>query len=144
KLCGCGHKGCFEAYASATGLIRETTSRLVVNKNNLIFKAIEGDLSKLDAKVIFDCAKEGDLFALDLIDYEADYLALGLSHILNMLNPEILILGGGVALAGDILLNSVKEKIKDYALPITLEGLQIKLSELGNDAGIIGGGALVL
>ncbi|MGL4534210.1 MAG: ROK family protein [Fusobacteriaceae bacterium] len=144
KLCGCGHKGCFEAYASATGLIRETTSRLVVNKNNLIFKAIEGDLSKLDAKVIFDCAKEGDLFALDLIDYEADYLALGLSHILNMLNPEILILGGGVALAGDILLNSVKEKIKDYALTITLEGLQIKLSELGNDAGIIGGGALVL
>lgn len=144
KLCGCGQKGCFEAYASATGLIREGVSRLVVNKNNLVFKAIEGDISKLDAKVIFDCAKEGDAFALDLIDYEADYLAMGLGNILNMLNPEILILGGGVALAGDILLNSVKEKIKDYALPVTLEGLQIKLSELGNDAGVMGAGALVL
>ncbi|MGL5098873.1 MAG: ROK family protein, partial [Fusobacteriaceae bacterium] len=87
KLCGCGQKGCWEAYASATGLIRETASRLVVNKNNLIYKMIEGDLSKLEAKTVFDAAKEGDAFALDLVDYEAEYVALGLGNVLNLVNP---------------------------------------------------------
>ncbi|MGL5123815.1 MAG: ROK family protein [Fusobacteriaceae bacterium] len=144
KLCGCGQKGCFEAYASATGLIRETQSRLVVNKNNLIYKMVGGNLSLIDAKVIFDAAKEGDSFALDLIDYESEYLALGLSNALNLINPEVLILGGGVALAGDILLNAVKEKLKKYSLAIVLEGLEVKLGELGNDAGIKGASALVL
>ncbi|MGL4980619.1 MAG: ROK family protein [Fusobacteriaceae bacterium] len=144
KLCGCGQKGCWEAYASATGLIRETVSRLVVNKNNLIYKMVEGDISKIEAKTVFDAAKEGDAFALDLVEYEADYIALGIGNVLNLINPEVIILGGGVALAGDILLKRVEEKLKEYALPITLKGLKIKQSELGNDAGVMGASALVL
>ncbi|MGL6064064.1 MAG: ROK family protein [Fusobacteriaceae bacterium] len=144
KLCGCGQKGCFEAYASATGLVREALSRLTVNKNNLIYDMVEGNLALVDAKIIFDAAKENDTFALDLVDYESEYLALGLSSILNLINPQVLILGGGVALAGDILLNSVKEKLKKYSLAIVLEGLEVKLGELGNDAGVIGASALVL
>ncbi|MGL6131195.1 MAG: ROK family protein, partial [Fusobacteriaceae bacterium] len=141
KLCGCGQKGCWEAYASATGLIRETVSRLVVNKNNLIYKMVEGDISKIEAKTVFDAAKEGDAFALDLVEYEADYIALGIGNVLNLINPEVIILGGGVALAGDILLKRVEEKLKEYALPITLKGLKIKQSELGNDAGVMGASA---
>ncbi|MGL5965193.1 MAG: ROK family protein [Fusobacteriaceae bacterium] len=144
KLCGCGQKGCWEAYASATGLIRETVSRLVVNKNNLIYKMVEGDISKIEAKTVFDAAKKGDAFALDLVEYEADYIALGIGNVLNLINPEVIILGGGVALAGDILLKRVEEKLKEYALPITLKGLKIKQSELGNDAGVMGASALVL
>lgn len=144
KLCGCGQKGCWEAYASATGLIRETASRLAVNKSNLVYKMIDGDLSKLEAKTVFDAAKEGDVFALDLVDYEAEYVALGIGNILNLINPQVVILGGGVALAGDILLKKVEEKLKKYALPITLVGLEIKLSQLGNDAGVMGASALVL
>lgn len=144
KLCGCGQNGCFEAYASATGLIREAISRLIVNKQNKVYEMINGDLNNLDAKIIFDAAKEGDKFALDLIDYEAEYLALGISSALNIINPEVLILSGGVSLAGDILLNSMKEKLKKYALSIVLQDLKIKLGELGNDAGIKGASALVL
>lgn len=144
KLCGCGQKGCFEAYVSATGLIRECISRLTVNKNNLIYQMVDGDLSKIEAKTIFDAAKKGDAFAMDLVDYEAEYLAMGLGNILNIIDPEVLILGGGVAQAGDILLNAVKEKLKKYALPITSSKLKIKLSELGNDAGVKGASALVL
>jgi glucokinase len=143
-LCGCGQKGCFEAYASATGLIRETTSRLAVNKKNRVWEMIGGDISKLEAKTVFDAAKEGDAFALDLIDYESEYLALGLANILTIINPQVLILGGGVSLAGDILLDKVKEKLKKHALDIILDGLEIKLSELGNDAGVKGASALVL
>ncbi len=144
KLCGCGQKGCFEAYASATGLVREALSRLVVNKNNLIYDMVDGNLSLVEAKTIFDAAKEGDSFALDLVDYESEYLALGLSNVLNLINPEVLILGGGVALAGNILLDGVREKLKKYSLAIVLEGLEIKLGELGNDAGVKGASALVL
>ena len=112
KLCGCGQKGCFEAYASATGLIREATSRLIVNKQNLLYTMIEGKLDTLEAKDIFDAAKEGDKFSLDLVDYEAEYLAMGIGNILNIINPEKVVLGGGVAMAGDILMNPMKEKLK--------------------------------
>lgn len=138
KLCGCGQRGCFEAYVSATGLIREAVSRLTVNKQNLLYKMIDGDLMKLEAKDIFDAAREGDDFSLDLVDYEAEYLALGIANILNIINPEVVVLGGGVALAGDILLNPMREKMVKYALPVTLEELKIVQGVLGNEAGIKG------
>ena len=138
KLCGCGQRGCFETYVSATGLIREAVSRLTVNKQNLLYKMIDGDLMKLEAKDIFDAAREGDAFSLDLVDYEAEYLALGIANILNIINPEVVVLGGGVALAGDILLNPMREKMVKYALPVTLEELQIVQGVLGNEAGIKG------
>lgn len=138
KLCGCGQRGCFEAYVSATGLIREAVSRLTVNKQNLLYKMIDGDLMRLEAKDIFDAAREGDAFSLDLVDYEAEYLALGIANILNIINPEVIVLGGGVALAGDILLNPMREKMVKYALPVTLEGLKIVQGVLGNEAGIKG------
>lgn len=138
KLCGCGQRGCFEAYASATGLIREAVSRLTVNKQNLLYTMIEGNMAGLEAKDIFDAAKEGDAFSLDLVDYEAEYLAMGIGNILNIINPEVVVLGGGVALAGDILLNPMREKLKKYALPVTLENLKIVQGILGNEAGIKG------
>ncbi len=144
KLCGCGQKGCFEAYASATGIEREAISRLLVDKTNLLYKKIDGNIEKLEAKDIFDAAKEGDKFSLDLVDYEAEYLAMGIGNILNIVNPEKVILGGGVALAGDILLDRVKEKLPKYALGVTLNNFEIVLGILGNDAGIKGAAALML
>ena len=138
RLCGCGQKGCFEAYASATGLIREAVSRLTLNKQNLLYTMIEGNITGLEAKDIFDAAKEGDIFSLDLVDYEAEYLAMGIANILNIINPETIVLGGGVALAGDILLEPLRKKLEKYALPVTLEGLKIVQGVLGNEAGIKG------
>lgn len=144
KLCGCGQKGCFEAYASAKGIEREAISRLMVNKTNLLYKKLEGDLNKLEAKDIFDCAKLGDEFSLSIVDYEAEYLAMGIGNILNIINPEKIILGGGLALAGDILLNRVKEKLSKYALPVVLgDEFEIVLGTLGNNAGILGAAALI-
>jgi len=136
KLCGCGQKGCWEAYASATGLIREAQSRLAVNKTNGLYEQVIG--RDLEAKDIFDVAKEGDAFALDLVDYEADYIALGIGNLLNVLDPEIVVVGGGVSLAGDILFDKVKERLKKYAFPSTTENLKIVVASLGNDAGILG------
>ena len=138
KLCGCGQRGCFEAYASATGMIREAVSRLAVNKSNLLYELIDRKIDKLKAKDIFDAAKQGDSFSLDIIEYETEYLAMGIGNILNILNPEVIVIGGGVALAGDILFNPLKEKLKKHVLPVALEDLKIVPGVLGNEAGIKG------
>ena len=138
KLCGCEQRGCFEAYASATGMIREAVSRLAVNKNNLLYELIDRKIDKLEAKDIFDAAKQGDTFSLDIIDYETEYLAMGIGNILNILNPEVIVIGGGVALAGDILFNPLKEKLKKYVISVALEDLKIVPGVLGNEAGIKG------
>ena len=136
KLCGCGQKGCWEAYASATGIIREAQSRLAVNKQNLLYKMTKG--RDLEAKDVFDAARKGDEFSLDIVDYEAEKLALGIGNLLSILDPEIVVVGGGVALAGDFLFDRVKEKLKDVAFPSILENLKIVTATLGNDAGILG------
>ena len=93
---------------------------------------------ELEAKDVFDAAKKGDEFSLDIVDYEAEKLAFGIGNLLSILDPEIVVVGGGVALAGDILFDRVKEKLKDVAFPSTLENLRIVAATLGNDAGILG------
>lgn len=135
-LCGCGQKGCFEAYASATGIAREAQSRLEVNKNNLLYEMVQD--RKVEAKDVFDAAKKGDAFALDIVESVTDKMALGISNVLNITDSQVVVIGGGVALAGDILFDRIKKKMKAYVLPPVLEGLEIKPAILGNDAGIYG------
>lgn len=142
KLCGCGQRGCFEAYASAKSLIKEARERLEKNQDNMLYNEIKGDLETLEAKHIFDCAKRGDKFSLDLVEYESEYLAMGIGNLLNIINPEVVVISGGISLAGDIILDSVKEKIKKYAMPPSLENFKIVLGKLGNDAGVKGAVAL--
>lgn len=143
KLCGCGQQGCWEAYASATAIVKETINRFDENKFNLVWKNIDGNIKLLEAKHIFDAAKEEDRFAVEIIDYTAKYLAMGIGNLLNVLNPEIIIVGGGVALAGDFLFDKVKKELKKYALPVTLENIQIVQAKLSEDAGIVGAAALL-
>ena len=131
KICGCGQRGCFEAYASAKSLIKEAKDRLKFNKDNMLFKEIEGNIDILEAKNIFDCAKRGDEFSLNLVEYESDYLAMGIGSLLNIINPEILVISGGISLAGNILLDSIKEKLKLYTMPPALENFEIVLEKDG-------------
>ena len=141
KLCGCGQEGCWEAYASATGLVREAKSRLTVNKNNLLYERTKD--REVEAKDIFDAARDGDEFSLNLVDYEAEFIALGIGNLLNVLDTDVVVVGGGIALAGDILFDKINEKLRKYAMLSTLEGLKIVPAELGNDAGIYGAAYLV-
>lgn len=144
KLCGCGQKGCFEAYASATGMIREALSRLYVNKLNALYEKFQGNYETLEAKDIFEAAAAGDVFSQEIVDYEAEYLAMGIGNLLNIINPEVVVLGGGIALAKEQILEPMKQKIRKYALEITLENLEIKTGVLGNEAGILGAAALFM
>lgn len=142
KLCGCGQKGCWEAYASATGLQREAISRLSVNKDNLLYKKLNGDIYSVEAKDIFDCAKEGDKFSLELVDFEIKYLSFGLAGLINILNPEVVVIGGGISLAGDILFDKLNEALKDKVLSVGLKELKILPAKLGNNAGVVGAAAM--
>ena len=144
KTCGCGQNGCFEAYASASSLVKEAQERSKLNDDNLLFKEINGNLDELEAKNIFDTARKGDEFSKDLIEYESDYLALGIGNLLNIINPECIVISGGISLAGDEILLPVKEKLKKYTMPPALENLEIKVGVLGNEAGIKGAVALFI
>lgn len=142
RLCGCGGLGCFEAYASATGIVREATSRLMVNRNNLLYEMTKD--RNVEAKDVFDAARNNDKFSVEIVEEVTDYLALGISNVLNLVDSQVVVIGGGVALAGDLLFNRIKEKMKKYALPPVLEGLEIKPAILGNDAGIYGAAYLAM
>lgn len=141
-LCGCGHYGCFEAYASATGIERIANLSLAVDRKSSLHEIKK--VRNIEAKDVFDAAKNNDELASKIIDEEAEYLALGISYGLNMINPSVVVLGGGVALAGDFLLDKVKKLLPKYALSATLEDLEIKNAVLGNDAGIYGAAYLAM
>ena len=88
--------------------------------------------------------RKGDQFSKDLIEYESDYLALGIGNLLNIINPECIVISGGISLAGDEILLPIKEKLKKYTMPPALENLEIKVGVLGNEAGIKGAVALFI
>lgn len=142
--CGCGLTGCLETYCSATGIIREGKRRLAESRDNALYRRIEGCIDSLEARDIFDLAKEGDKFCTDIVDWFCEYMAEGIGMLLNILNPEIIIFSGGVARAGDILLDGVKKNLAKYALGMTMENLKFAFGELNEEAGIKGAAALVM
>ena len=142
--CGCGLTGCLETYCSATGIIREGKRRLAENKDNALYRRINGSIDSLEARDIFDLAKAGDKICMDIVDWFCEYMAEGIGMLLNILNPEIIIFSGGVARAGEILLDGVKKNLAKYALGMTMENLKFAFGELNEEAGIKGAAALVM
>lgn len=149
EQCTCGRRGCFEAYASATALIRDARRMLEKEstdkqaESSAILKLCGGDMEKLEAKHIFDAVKLGDEAAGELFSNYAEYLAEGIANIINILQPELICIGGGVSKAGDMLLEPVKEKVAGKIFSKnSAKNTDIKLARLDNDAGIIGAALL--
>lgn len=141
--CTCGRKGCWEAYASATACIRQTKEAAQKNPDSIINKLVEGDLSKIEAKTLFDAAKQGDEVALETLNHYIEYLAEGLINVINIFQPEILVIGGGVCRQGDYLLNPLRELINKYSYSAgRIPHTAIKVAEMENDAGIVGAAML--
>jgi len=137
--CGCGKKGCLEQYASATGIVR-------IAKNILSESSEESDLrgkDDLSAKTVFDCAKEGDKLALETVEKACRYLGIAMSHIAQIIDPEVFVIGGGVSRAGEIITETTK-KYYNINVMNALKNKEFKLATLGNDAGIYGAAKLIL
>lgn len=141
--CTCGQYGCLESYASATALIRETKEAMAEHPESLLHQLVDGDLSRVEARTVFDAAHQNDETALAVVDQYIDYLAAGLSSFVLIFRPDVLIIGGGISVQGDYLLNPLNEKLKEYTFSYRETGGPRAIrAELGNDAGIIGAAML--
>ena len=136
--CSCGRKGCFEAYSSASALIRMTKEAAENNPDSLLNDVIKEE-GKVNAKIAFIAKRRGDKVASDVIDTYIEYLSDGLANAINTFMPEVLVIGGGVCNEGDPLLLPLREKTlsKPYFGP-GVKKTEIKIAEMGNDAGIVG------
>lgn len=133
RVCGCGNSGCLEQYASATGCARIALDMLAGSSEPSTLRSV----SKIDAKAVWDAVKAGDELAMRIADRFCDHLGQGLATVANTVDPEVIVLGGGVSRAGGPLLERVREKYTHYAFP-ACKTTPIVLASLGNDAGIYG------
>ena len=140
--CTCGNKGCFERYASATSIIRDAKRAVAENPDSVIMQKCGGDVEKINAKIVIDAAKEGDAVGKQVFDGYVNGLAHGLVNLINVIDPEVIVLGGGVSMAGEFLLNAVREAMKPLIFFKSMPYADVKLATLGADAGIIGAAML--
>ena len=136
--CSCGRKGCFEAYSSATGLIRMSKEAMEQFPESIMNK-MAAEKGKVTARTSFDAMRAGDKAAKDVVDKYIKYLAAGITNTINIFQPDVLCIGGGVCNEGDPLLLPVKELVKkEVYTRNSPKNCDIVIAKLGNDAGIIG------
>ena len=141
--CACGRKGCFEVYGSANALKRETREAAEQHPESLIWEICEGDLDNIGGRTAFDAADQGDETGKAVVEQYIDYLADGISGIINMFRPEVIVLGGGVSNQGASLLDPLNEKVAKLCVASdTIAAPKVVKATLGNSAGIIGAGLL--
>lgn len=136
--CGCKNKGCMEQYASATGVVR--LAKRLLDADDKPSALRKGELS---AKSVFDAVKAGDELALKVARQFGHYLGKGLAAVANVVNPEKIVIGGGVAKAGEILFDFIEPEFQKYAFQ-PCRAAEFVLAALGNDAGIYGAAGLIL
>lgn len=137
--CNCGKTGCLETVASATGVVRVAHEKLKSSTEDSVLR----DLKAIGAKQVFDAARAGDSLALKIVDQLAYYLGLSLANLGNVVNPEKIVIGGGVSKAGKTLLEPVMNYFKRFAFPKVRTSTTIDIATLENDAGVIGAAWLV-
>lgn len=142
--CNCGNIGCWETLASGTALAREAVKQIRGGAKTSIIELVNGDISKIDAKVVSLAAKQGDELAKELISRLGYYFGIGLVNLVNIFNPELILIGGGVAKMGDLLLQPAIKIVKERAFSTPAATVEIKPALLGDDSGILGAVAFVL
>lgn len=140
KPCGCGRKGCWESYSSATALIRMTKEAIENEgrENSFMFKLAGGDMNNVDGKTAFDAQQAGDATGIAVIEKYLDYLACGIANMLFVFQPDVICIGGGVSKQGDNIIIPLKERLKKEVCTLKFFETKICVATLGNDAGIIG------
>ena len=142
EKCNCGHRGCWEKYASATAIIRMGRALMEEKPDCALARQLGGDAAQLNAKAVLDLAKAGDADCMGIFETYVKYLCVGLANLINIYDPDMIVLGGGVAYAGDFLLDAVRAALGDYVYCPALSWARVELARMGNDAGIIGAAML--
>lgn len=136
-VCGCGRRGCLETVSSGTAIARAATNAVREGKITSLSATLARE-GKLVAPHIFEAAHLGDTVAKDVLAEAIHYLGIGLVNLVNLLNPKMIIVGGGVAEAGEIFLNPLREIITNNAIPPAAAVVTLKKAELGVEAGVTG------
>lgn len=137
RKCVCGNRGCLEAYCSATALKKDTVKAMKQNPESMLWMVAKNPDS-VSGRTAFDAMKLGDKVAKDLVDAYIGYLAAGVASLVNLFQPEIVCIGGGIGNEKESLTNPLKEHVKELSCSFEGVGTEIVAATLGNDAGIIG------
>jgi glucokinase len=140
--CNCGKTGCLETVASATGIVRLAKEKLENEPTGELAEKLTKN-GTITAKDVFDAARNSDRISLKVLDEVSFYLGFALANIANTLNPESIVLGGGVSKAGEILLDPVNDNFAKFAFSAVRDSTKISLATLGNDAGVLGAAWLI-
>ncbi len=142
--CNCGNNGCLETLASGPAIARRARKTIEEGVVSLIEKLTGGDLDRITPEIIVEAARKGDKLAFNIIEKTGKYLGIGIADMINIFNPELVVIGAGVSQAGDLLLDPVKRTVKARALQQSFSMVDIKLSQMGVIGGAIGAAILVL
>lgn len=141
--CTCGRKGCWETYASATALIRQTKAAMETDKQSIMWELAGNDINKVNGRTAFDAMRKGDKTASKVVEDYINYVSCGITNVVNIFQPEILCVGGGISNEGDTLIVPIRKfvEVERYSKNVPSQTV-IRAAELGNDAGIIGAASL--
>ena len=141
--CGCGNKGCFEALASRTAIFRKIKEAVKEGQKTLLTEMLGPELEDLRSGDLRKAIKRGDKFVEHIVEEAAEYTGIAVSNLINILNPEVVVIGGGLMeQLEDEMLAIIVETAMDYAMPGTTKGIEIIATRLGDDAGITGAAVL--
>lgn len=141
--CNCGRRGCYEAYASATALIRQTQKAMEQNPDSLLWELVGGELDRVEGKTVFDGVRRNDPTAVGVLKQYTRYVGVGLVDLINVFQPELICIGGGISKAGDLFLEPLRAIIAKESYTRTAKRqTRLTVASLGNDAGIIGAALL--
>lgn len=141
--CGCGNRGCYEALASRTAIFRKIQAAVKDGQKTLLTDMLGDDLKDMRSGDLRKAIRRGDKFVQKVVEEAAEYAGIGVANLINILNPEIVVVGGGVIeQLGDEMMPTIIKTAKEHVMPGTMSGIEIKASKLGDDAGITGAAVL--
>ena len=139
RICGCGARGCLEAYASATNVVKRAREEMASWRGHTgLRKYYTANNDEFTAKQVFDLAEAGDECALKVVDDTAYYLALGACAVISSIDPEMIVFGGGMVKAGEWFRSKIDTYVRQYGLPFPTKSVKVAFASLGSDAGFIG------
>ena len=139
RQCKCGRKGCWEAYSSATGLIVTTKEKMLKNRDSVMWALCDNNIEKVSGRTSFNAMRAGDAAGREVVEEYVDYLTCGLVNIINIFQPEVLSIGGGISGEGDFLLDLINEPLAKFQYSARSDKrTKVVIAKLGNEAGIIG------
>ena len=142
RTCSCGKRGCLESYCSATSLVKDTKRIMKLYPDSKMWDMVDGDVSRINGVIPFRARERGDAAAKQVVDDFIKYLAMGVSNIINIFQPDIVCIGGGLSAERDNLIVPLRERVERLSFGLKNKKTRVEAAKFMNDAGIIGGALL--